>query len=195
MSEMNPKVDGFFHRANQWQEEYKELRSIVLDCELNEELKWGVPCYTYEDKNILLIHGFKNYCAILFINGALLKDTLGILIQQTKNVQAARQVRFTNVDEIIEMEHVLKAYIREAIDVEKTGLKVNYKKTEEYEVPVEFQSKLDELPDLKKAFLALSPGRQRGYLYYFSQPKTSKTRDARVQSSIQKILDGKGLND
>ncbi len=192
---MNPTVDFFFNKAEKWQGEFKELRKIILDCQLTEELKWGVPCYTLENKNILLIHGFKNYCAILFIKGALLQDAMGILIQQTKNVQAARQIRFTNVDEIVEMEPILKAYINEAIEVEKTGLQVNYKKTEEFVIPKEFQIQLDEIPALKTAFQALTPGRQRAYIFYFSAPKQSKTREARVEKSKQQILDGKGLND
>jgi uncharacterized protein YdeI (YjbR/CyaY-like superfamily) len=194
-SKMNPKVDFFFNKAEKWQSEFKELRKVILDCQLTEELKWGVPCYTLENKNILLIHGFKNYVAILFIKGALLQDTMSILIQQTKNVQAARQIRFTNVDEIVEMEPILKAYINEAIEVEKTGLQVNYKKTEEYVIPKEFQIQLDEIPALKTAFQALTPGRQRAYIFYFSAPKQSKTREARVEKSKQQILDGKGLND
>ena len=194
-SEMNPKVDAFISRANKWQEEYKQLRRIILDCHLTEELKWGVPCYTYQDKNVLLMHGFKEYCAILFVKGALLQDTLSILIQQTKNVQAGRQIRFTNADEIVEMETILKAYILEAIEVEKAGLEVNYKKTEDFTIPDEFQNKLNEIPQLKAAFRELTPGRQRAYIFYFSQPKLSKTREARVEKSIPQILDGKGLND
>ncbi len=194
-SEMNPKVDAFISRADKWQEEYKQLRRIILDCQLTEELKWGVPCYTYQDKNVLLMHGFKEYCAILFVKGALLQDTLSILIQQTKNVQAGRQIRFTNADEIVEMETILKAYILEAIEVEKAGLEVNYKKTEDFTIPDEFQNKLNEIPQLKAAFRELTPGRQRAYIFYFSQPKLSKTREARVEKSIPQILDGKGLND
>ncbi|MCL5611061.1 MAG: YdeI family protein [Chloroflexi bacterium] len=192
---MNPKVDFFFNKAKQWQEEFKKLRTIILDCQLAEELKWGVPCYTFQKSNIVLIHGFKEYCAILFIKGALLKDAKGILIQQTKNVQAARQIRFTNVREIAKMESILKAYIHEAIEAEKAGLKVNYKKTSEFSIPKEFQNKLDEMPALKEAFYALTPGRQRAYIFYFSQPKLSKTRKARVEKYIDLILDGMGLND
>jgi uncharacterized protein YdeI (YjbR/CyaY-like superfamily) len=195
MTSMNPKVDKFISNAQQWQEEYKKLRMIVLDCGLTEELKWGVPCYTLQKSNIVLIHGFKDYCAILFVKGALLKDSKGILIQQTENVQAARQVRFTNVREIDETEPILKDYIYEAIEVEKAGLKVNYKKTEEYSIPEEFQNKLNEIPDLKAAFTALTPGRQRAYIFYFSQPKQSKTRESRVEKFIPQILSGKGLND
>jgi len=195
MNKTNPKVDFFFRKADHWQEEFEQLRTIVLDCGLIEELKWGVPCYTFENSNIVLIHGFKEYCALLFHKGALLKDPVGILIQQTKNVQAARQIRFTNVDEIVEMEHVLKAYIREAIEVEKAGLEVEYKETSEFTMPEEFQRKLDENPALKTAFEALTPGRQRGYLLYFSQAKQSKTREARVEKFSPQILAGKGLND
>src|SRR5437899_16337 len=195
MSRMNPKVDFYFSNAKKWQEELEQLRMIVLNCGLTEELKWGVPCYTFQKSNIVLIHGFKEYCALLFFKGALLKDANGILIQQTKNVQAARQIRFTNVREIVEMEPILKAYIYEAIEVEKAGLKVNYKKTSEFIIPEEFQNKLDEIPVLKTAFDALTPGRQRAYIFYFSQPKQSKTRESRVEKCMQQILNGKGLND
>jgi len=192
---MNPKVDFFFNRAKKWQEEFEKLRMIILDCGLTEELKWGVPCYTFEKRNIVLIHGFKEYCALLFFKGALLKDPKGILIEQTKNVQAARQIRFTNVREIVQMEPVLKAYIKEAIEVEKAGLKVNFKKTTDFIVPEEFQNKLDKIPALKTAFDALTPGRQRAYILYFSAPKQSKTRASRVEKYMQQILNGKGLND
>ena len=168
---------------------------IILDCQLTEELKWGVPCYTFENKNIVLIHGFKEYCALLFVKGALLNDVKGILITQTENTQAARQIRFTNVREIVEMEPILKAYIFEAIEVEKAGLKVNFKKTTEFIIPEEFQNKLDEIPALKTAFEALTPGRQRAYILYFSASKQSKTRESRVEKCMQQILDGKGLND
>ena len=195
MNTMNPKVDFFFRKAGPWQQEFEKLRMIILDCGLTEELKWGVPCYTLQNSNIVLMHGFKEYCAILFIKGALLRDPNGILIQQTRNVQAARQVRFTNVREIVKLEPILKAYIKEALEVEKAGLKVNYKKTSEYVLPKEFQKKLDEIPALKDAFEALTPGRQRAYIFYFSQPKLSKTREARVEKSIDLILDGIGLND
>lgn len=191
----NPKVDGFLRKAKSWKEEFEELRNIVLDCELTEDYKWMHPCYTFENKNVVLIHGFKEYCALLFHKGALLKDTHGILIQQTENVQAARQIRFTNVGQIIEMEPVLKAYIHEAIEVEKAGLEVTLKKTEEYAIPEEFQNKLDEIPSLKTAFEALTPGRQRQYIYYFSNAKQSKTRESRVEKYMQQILDGKGLED
>jgi uncharacterized protein YdeI (YjbR/CyaY-like superfamily) len=192
---MNPKVDWFFDKATQWQEEYEKLRVICLDCGLTEELKWGCPCYTFQKSNIVLIHGFKEYCALLVFKGALLDDPNGILIQQTKDVQSARQIRFTNLVEIVEMESILKAYIFEAIEVEKSGLKVELKKTSDFAVPQEFQSKLDHIPALKTAFEALTPGRQRGYLFHFSQPKHSKTREARVEKYIPKILAGKGWDD
>jgi uncharacterized protein YdeI (YjbR/CyaY-like superfamily) len=191
----NPKVDFYFRNEEKWQEEIKNLRMIVLDCELTEELKWGCPCYTYQGTNIVLIHVFKEYCAFLFFKGSLLKDANGILIQQTKNVQAARQVRFTNVKEIIKLEAILKDYIHEAVEVEKAGLKVVLKKTSEYTIPEELQNKLDENPALNAAFGALTPGRQRAYIYFFSQPKQSKTRASRVEKSIPQILKGKGLND
>ncbi|MBS2967817.1 YdeI/OmpD-associated family protein [Metabacillus sp. KIGAM252] len=194
-SKTNPKVDEFLSEAKTWQEEYEKLRKIVLDCELTEEFKWMHPCYTLEGKNIVLMHGFKEYCALLFHKGALLKDAHGILVQQTENVQAARQIRFTNVQEIAEMEATLKAYIYEAIEVEKTGLEVNLKKHTEFAVPEEFQNKLDEMPSLKTAFEALTPGRQRAYLLYFAAPKQSKTRVARVEKYLPQILDGKGLKD
>ncbi|WP_391116515.1 YdeI/OmpD-associated family protein [Psychrobacillus sp. L3] len=194
-SKTNPKVDEFLSKAKKWKEEYEQLRNIVLDCELTEEFKWMHPCYTFEKKNIVLIHGFKEYCAILFNKGVLLKDAHGILIQQTENVQAARQIRFTNVQEIVEMEDILKAYIYEAIEVEKAGLEVNFKKNTEYKIPVELQNKFDDIPELKTAFEALTPGRQRAYILHFSQPKQSKTRESRVEKYMQQILDGKGLND
>jgi uncharacterized protein YdeI (YjbR/CyaY-like superfamily) len=192
---MSPKVDVFLSKSKKWQKEFGKLRKIVLDCHLTEELKWGKPCYTFQDNNIVLIHGFKEYCALLFFKGALLKDSRGILIQQTQNVQAARQIRFTNVGEIVEMEPILKACIREAIEVEKAGLEVNYKKTTQFIIPEEFQNKLDKNPALKTAFHALTPGRQRGYILYFSAPKQSKTRESRVEKCARQILDGKGLND
>jgi uncharacterized protein YdeI (YjbR/CyaY-like superfamily) len=192
---MNPKVDFYFDKAQKWQEEIRALRTIVLDCGLTEQLKWGVPCYAFQKSNIVLIHMFKEYCALLFFKGALLKDPKGILIQQTKNVQAARQARFTNVREIVKSERVLKVYIYEAIEVEKAGLKVKMKKPTEFAVAEEFQKKLGKLPALKKAFKALTPGRQRAYLLYFSAPKQSKTRESRVEKSIPEILKGKGLND
>jgi uncharacterized protein YdeI (YjbR/CyaY-like superfamily) len=192
---MNPKVDAYLSRAKKWQEELAALRTIVLDCHLTEELKWGVPCYTLEKNNIVLIHVFKEYCALLFFKGALLKDPKGILIQQTQNTQAARQIRFTNVREIVEMEATVKATIGEAIKVEKAGLKVNFKKTTEFSIPEEFQHKLDEIPALKPAFDALTPGRQRAYILYFSAAKQSKTRESRVEKYVQQILNGKGLDD
>jgi uncharacterized protein YdeI (YjbR/CyaY-like superfamily) len=195
MNKMNPKVDFYFSKAKKWQEEIKKLRMIVLDCGLTEELKWGCPCYMFQKSNIVLIHVFKEYCALLFFKGALLNDTNGILIQQTKNVQAGRQVRFTNVREIVKMAPILKAYIYEAIEVEKAGLKVNFKKTTEFIIPGEFQKKLDEIPALKTAFKALTPGRQRAYIFYFSAPKQSKTRESRVEKSMKQILQGKGLDD
>ena len=192
---MNPKVDFYFDNDNKWQEEIRKLRTIILDCGLNEELKWGVPCYTYQDSNVVLIHVFKEYCAILFFKGALLNDPNDILVQQTKNVQAARQVRFTSVQEIVKMKTVLKAYVYEAIEVEKAGMKVKLKKSTEYSIPEEFQKKLDKTSSLKTAFYALTPGRQRAYLLYFSAPKQSKTREARIEKYKRHILDGKGLND
>ncbi len=192
---MNPKVDGFFHRAKQWQEEFEALRSIALDCQLTEELKWGCPCYTHDGKNVVLMHGFKDYCALLFFKGALLKDVHGLLVQQTKNVQAARQIRFTSAREITSKKAFLKACIQEAAAVEKAGLKVKFRKTTEFSIPEEFQSKLDALPALKTAFTALTPGRQRAYLIHFSAPKQSKTRTARVEKYVRRILKGKGLND
>ena len=192
---MNPKVDAFLGRAKQWQEEFEKLRMIVLDSGLTEELKWGVPCYTFETRNVVLIHGFKEYCALLFVKGALLRDAKGILITQTENTQAARQIRFTNVREIVEMEPILKAYIHEAIEVEKAGLKVDFKETAGFKIPGEFQSKLDEIPALKTAFDALTPGRQRAYILYFSAPKQAQTRESRVEKCMQQILNGKGLND
>jgi uncharacterized protein YdeI (YjbR/CyaY-like superfamily) len=195
MNRTNQKVDFFFRKAKKWKDEFEKLRIIVLDCGLSEELKWGQPCYTFQKKNIVLIHGFKEYCALLFFKGALLKDADTLLIQQTENVQAGRQIRFTNVREIVQMEPILKAYIREAIEVEKAGLKVKLKKTSDFKIPEEFQNKLDKIPALKTAFAALTPGRQRGYLFYFSQPKQSKTRESRVEKSMPQILKGKGLND
>jgi len=192
---MNPKVDWFFDKATQWQKEFEKLRSIILDCGLNEELKWGQPCYTYENRNVVLIHGFKEYCALLFFKGALMGDANGILIQQTENVQSARQIRFTNVKEIAKLEKALKAYIYEAIEVEKAGLKVAYKKTADYKMPEEFQKKLNKSATLKKAFEALTPGRQKAYIFYFSQAKQAKTREARVEKYVKQILLGKGLED
>jgi uncharacterized protein YdeI (YjbR/CyaY-like superfamily) len=192
---MNPKVDFYFSKAGKWQEELEQLRTIALDCQLIEELKWGTPCYTHQKKNIVLIHDFKDYCAFLFFKGALLKDAEGILIQQSENVQAARQIRFTSLKEIVELKSTLKAYIYEAIEIEKAGLKVELKKTSDFPVSEEFQKQLDEDSKLRKAFEALTPGRQRAYLLHFSQPKQIKTREARVEKSIPQILEGKGLND
>ncbi|AIX06217.1 putative protein YdeI [Bacillus subtilis] len=194
-SRTNPKVDEFLSKAKKWKEEFEKLRTIILDCELTEDFKWMHPCYTYNNKNVVLIHGFKEYCALLFHKGALLQDTDGILIQQTENVQAARQIRFTNVQEINELENILKAYIHEAIEVEKAGLKVDVNKNIELNIPEELQNKFDEIPALKTAFEALTPGRQRAYTLYFSQAKQSKTRESRVEKYVQKILDGKGLKD
>ena len=195
MNRMNSKVDFFFNKASQWKEEFEQLRMIILDCGLAEELKWGQPCYTFQGKNIILIHGFKEYCAVLFFKGALLNDPENILIQQTANVQAGRQVRFTGVKEIVKRAPVLKAYIYEAIEVEKAGLKVKLKKTSDYNMPGEFKNKLDKNPALKIAFNELTPGRQRAYLFYFSQPKQSKTRESRIEKYMKRILEGKGLND
>lgn len=192
---MNPKVDWFFEKDTKWQEEYEQLRTIVLDCELTEELKWGCPSYSYKGSNIVLIHGFNEYCALLFHKGVLLKDPEDILIQQTENVQSARQLRFTSVQEIVEMKPVIQAYIQEAVEVEKAGLEVDFKETKEFDIPEEFQTKLDENPALKDAFEALTPGRQRGYLLHFSGAKQSKTRKRRVEKCIPDILDGKGLHD
>ena len=195
MSTPNSKVDFFFEQAGQWRAEFEQLRTIALDCDLTEELKWGNPCYTLEGSNIVLMHGFKEYCALLFFKGALLQDPEGILVQQTKNVQATRQIRFTNVEDIVEMEPILRAYIRQAIEVEKAGLKVEFKATAEFAMPEEFQSKLDDIPALKAAFEALTPGRQRAYLLHFSSAKQAKTREARIEKAMPQILDGKGLND
>lgn len=192
---MNPKVDFYFDKSSKWQKEQEELRKIVLDCHLTEELKWGVPCYTFQNANIVLIHEFKEYCALLFFKGALLNDTDGILVQQSKNVQAARQIRFTNLDEILNQKTILKNHIYEAIEIEKAGLKVVLKKTIEFEMPEEFQKILDKNPMLNTAFKALTPGRQRAYLLHFSSPKQSKTRESRIEKAIDSILEGKGLND
>src|ERR1700753_3517620 len=192
---MNPKVDFFFENDSSWQKEYKVLRKIVLDCGLEEKLKWGQPCYALNESNVVLIHGFKEYCALLFFKGALLKDPKGILIQQTENVQATRQLRFTKVQEIVKLEKVIKAYIYEAIEIEKAGLKVKLKKTSEFKMPEEFEKVLNKKPALKKAFYALTPGRQRGGLLHFSKPKQAKTREDRIKKAMPDILAGKGLND
>ena len=192
---MNPKVDFYFDKADTWQKELEQLRTIVLECGLTEELKWGTPCYTFQKNNIVLLHVFKEYCAVLFFKGALLHNTDGILIQQTKNTQATRQIRFTNVQQITEQKTILKAYIYEAIEVENAGLEVRFKKTDEFTVPDEFQQKLNEIPALKTAFEALTPGRQRAYLLYFAAPKQSKTRESRIEKYTPQILEGKGLKD
>lgn len=192
---MNPRVDWFFNKTTKWQDAYSELRSIVLDCGLTEELKWGCPCYTVKKNNVVLIHGFKDYCALLFMQGALLSDKKEILVQQTKNVQAARQIRFSNVEEVLKNKATLKAYVKEAIANEKAGLKMEMKKTSEYKVPVEFQTVLDDMPELKIAFNALTPGRQKGYLFYFSAAKQVKTREKRIEKYVEKILSGKGIED
>lgn len=192
---MNPKVDWFFTKETKWQKEYKALRNLMLDCNLTEELKWGCPCYVLNKSNIVLIHGFKDYCALLFHKGVLLKDEHKILIQQTANVQSARQIRFTNLKEITSLKKVIKEYVFEAIEVEKAGLKVEMKKTKEFEMPEEFSNQLKKNAALKKAFYALTPGRQRGYLLYFSQAKQAKTREERVKKYTPIILKGKGLDD
>lgn len=199
---MNPKVDFFFNKTSKWQTAYNKLRILILDCGLVEDLKWGVPCYSLptnqegkKSSNIVLIHGFKEYCAILFHKGVLLDDPKGILIQQTENVQSARQIRFTSAEQIIEMEIILKDYLKRAIAIEKSGKKVELKKTKEFNMPEEFEQKLNTFPELKTAFEALTPGRQRGYLLHFSQPKQSKTRVSRIEKSIDPIFNGKGLND
>lgn len=192
---MNPKVDFFFNKDTNWQKEYQALREIILDCGLTETLKWGVPCYTYNDANIVLIHGFKEYCALLFHKGVLLKDPEQILIQQTKNVQSARQMRFTKLTEVKDLEKSIKAYVFEAVEVEKAGIKVEFKKTKEFEMPEEFEQMLGSDQELARAFKALTPGRQRAYLLFFSQPKQTKTKISRIEKSIPQILAGKGLND
>jgi uncharacterized protein YdeI (YjbR/CyaY-like superfamily) len=191
---MNPKVDIFLKKAKKWQEESEKLRMILLGFPLAEELKWGEPCYTFQGKNVVLIGGFKDYCSLLFFKGALLPDPHRILVAPGQ-VQAGRQIRFTSLREIVAMEKVVKTYIHEAIEVEKSGLKVKLKKHSDYAIPEELQKKLDEIPSLKAAFEALTPGRQRGYMFHISQPKQSKTREARVEKCMERILDGKGLND
>jgi uncharacterized protein YdeI (YjbR/CyaY-like superfamily) len=192
---MNPKVNWFFDKPTKWQEAYQELRDLALSFDLTEELKWGCPCYTLGKSNIMLIHGFKDYCALLFMQGALLEDAENILVQQTENVQSARQIRFANVEEILKSKSTIKSYIKEAIGLDKAGLKVELKKTTEYNMPIEFQNVLDDMPKLKTAFETLTPGRQRGYLLYFSAAKQSKTRIERIEKYVSKILDGKGLDD
>jgi uncharacterized protein YdeI (YjbR/CyaY-like superfamily) len=192
---MNPKVDEFLNKAKKWQEEMRQLRMIILDCGLIEELKWRQPCYTFEGSNVVIIGGFKEYCALMFFKGVLLKDPNNILIRQTENVQTSRQIRFISVQEIIEMEPIIKSYIYEAIEVEKSGLEVDFKETTEFVIPEEFQKKLSKNSLLKIAFEALTPGRQRAYILYFSAPKQSKTKEARIEKYTQKILNGEGLND
>jgi len=192
---MNPEVDGYFDKNEKWQKEIRKLRTIISGCGLNEELKWGCPCYQYQERNIVLIHVFKEYCAVLFFKGALLNDARGILIRQTENVQAARQIRFSNTGEIVKMEKILKAYIYEAIEIEKAGLKVKLKTTASISMPEEFKKKLDKNRALKTAFEALTPGRQRGYLLYFSSAKQAKTRESRVEKYMPQIINGKGLED
>lgn len=194
-SEMNPKVDFFFNKNGKWKELFGKLRVILLECQLSEELKWGVPCYTFQDGNIALIHGFKEYCAILFVKGSLLPDPQGILVQQTKNVQAARQIRFTSIQDILDLESTLKNYIYDAIEVETTGLTVDYTKPAELAIPEEFQNKLNEVPGLQAAFEALTPGRQRQYITHFTDSKQAKTRASRVDKYTPHILNGKGLSD
>ena len=195
MSKTNPKVDWYFTKAEKWKEESERLRTIILDCGLTEELRWGKPCYTFQKHNIVIIFSLKEHCALLFFKGALLNDANGILIKPTDNTEVGRQIRFTNIREIVQMETTLKDYIHEAIEAEKAGLKVNVKKVTELTIPEEFQNKLDEIPALKTAFDALTPGRQRSYIFYFSAPKQSKTRESRVEKCMQQILNGKGLND
>lgn len=192
---MNPTVDWYFEKPQKWQPELERLRLIVLDCLLTEELKWGVPCYTYQKRNVVLLHTFKEYCAVLFVKGALLADPDKLLTRQTQNVQAARQIRFSSLEAILAHEASIKAYIYEALAVEKAGLSVPLKQTAAYSVPDELNEKLTELPGLRTAFEALSPGRQRAYLLHFSAPKQAKTRRARVEKAIQPIMDGKGLTD
>ncbi len=194
-SKPNARVDFYFNKEKKWQEEILNLRTIALNTGLSEELKWGCPCYTLDGNNVVLIHVFKEYCAFLLFKGALMNDDYGILVHQSKNVQSARQIRFTNMKEIVSQQKVLKEYLHQAIEIEKSGLKVELKKTEEYDVPSEFQNKLDAMPTLLKAFNALTPGRRRGYLLFFSAPKQSKTREARIEKSIPQIMQGKGLND
>ncbi len=192
---MNPNVDFYFNKSKKWQDEINKLRFILLDCDLTEELKWGVPCYAYKKKNIVLIHVFKEYCALLFFKGVLLNDAKNILIQQTENVQSARQIRFTGLQQLVKLERTIRSYVYEAIEIETAGLKVPMKKTKEYVIPEEFQIKLKKSPALKAAFFALTPGRQRGYLLYFSSAKLVKTREDRIEKYSKHILKGKGLED
>ncbi len=195
MTKTNPKVDGYLRKAKKWREEMEKLRMITLDCQLTEELKWGKPCYTFQNSNIVIIQAFKEYCALMFFKGALLTDPNGVLEQIGQNTQAARQIRFTSLREIVQTKTIVKAYIHEAIQVEKAGLVVTFKKTADFKIPEEFQNKLDEVPALKKAFDALTPGRQKAYILYFSAAKQSKTREGRVEKHMQQILSGKGLDD
>jgi len=192
---MQSKVDAFLSKAKAWQEEFTQLRAIILDCGLDEDFKWGQPCYTLDGGNVVLIHGFKEYCALLFFKGALLKDPKNILIQQTENVQAARQVRFASAEQIAKLDKVLKTYIRNAIELEKSGAKVEFKKTTEFSWPEEFERKVDDMPALRTAFEALTPGRQRAYLLHFSSAKQAKTRESRIEKCVPQILSGKGLDD
>lgn len=192
---MNPKVDWFFRKKDKWQDAYTELRTLALDCGLIEELKWGCPCYTLDDNNVVLIHGFKDYCALLFFKGVLFEDKEGILIQQTEHVQDRRQLRFTSMEEVLQMRKIITKYIKEGIKIEKSGAKITFKKTSEFNMPAEFKQVLDALPEMKTAFEALTPGRQRGYLLYFSAAKLAKTREARIEKYAEKILSGKGLED
>ena len=192
---MNPEVNWFFSKSSKWQEAYNELRDIVLSFELKEDLKWGCPCYTIDNNNVVLIHGFKDYCALLFMKGTIMEDPKSILVQQTENVQSSRQIRFKTLDEIINQKDVLKSYIKNAIEIEKSGVKIEMKKTTDYKIPDEFQSALNEMSELKTAFENLSPGRQNGYLLYFFSAKQSKTRSQRIEKYIPKIIDGKGLKD
>jgi len=192
---MNPEVDAYLSKVKKWQEEMEKLRAILLDCQLTEAFKWGKPCYMFQDENVVIIQGFKEYCALLFVKGALLQDANGILVKPGENTQAGRQIRFTSVREIVEMESVVRTYIHEAIEVERAGLKVEFKKATELTIPEEFQQKLDDAPALKTAFDALTPGRQKAYIYYFCAPKQSKTRESRVEKCVPQILNGKGLDD
>lgn len=192
---MNPKVDEYLNKATMWREELEKLRTILLDLPMVEDFKWKHPCYTFQGSNVVIMQDFKDYCALLFIKGALLRDPKGILIQQTANVQAQRQLRFSSLQEVEDLESVIRDYVREAIEVEEAGLKVEYKKTVDFAVPEEFQTELDRNPALKDAFAALTPGRQRAYLLHFSQPKQSKTRMSRIEKCIPRIFDGIGLND
>ncbi|MGD7045993.1 YdeI/OmpD-associated family protein [Jeotgalibacillus proteolyticus] len=189
------KVDGFLKKEKKWQAEFQKLREIILECGLTEDFKWMHPCYTFDGKNVVIVHGFKDYCAIMFQKGALMKDPDHLLIQQTKNSQAARQIRFSHCEEITALEETIKMYIQNAIEIEKSGLEIEYKDTSEYTVPEELQRKFEEIPELKTAFEALTPGRQRGYLLYFSEAKQAKTRDSRIEKAMEKILGGKGLRD